>query len=64
MNLTTNSAQWTTCGAGLMMTAEPAASAAIMPPVGMAMGKFHGGTTTVTWFGVNSERDLSIWRAQ
>ena len=39
----------------MTMTAEPAAKDAAMPPVGMAMGKFHGGVTTVTVCGVNSE---------
>ena len=34
--------------AGLKMTAEPAAKAASAPPAGMAIGKFHGGVTTVT----------------
>ncbi len=36
------------CGAGLMMTAEPAASAASTEPAGIATGKFHGGVTTVS----------------
>ena len=34
-----------------MMTVLPAASAAATPPQGMAIGKFHGGTTTTTPFG-------------
>ena len=37
-----------------MITADPAASAATMPPTGMATGKFHGGDTTVTRLGVNA----------
>ncbi len=41
------------CVAGLMMTAEPAASAARVDPAGIATGKFHGGVTTVTFAGTN-----------
>ena len=36
------------CGAGLMMTPLPAASADSTEPAGMATGKFHGGATTVS----------------
>ncbi len=36
----------TDSGAGLRITALPAASAASTPPAGMAKGKFHGGATT------------------
>ena len=36
------------------MTVLPAASAAHIPPHGIAYGKFHGGTTTVTPLGVES----------
>ena len=36
----------TASGAGLRMTALPAASAAATPPAGMAYGKFHGAATT------------------
>ena len=39
------------CGAGLRITALPAASAASTPPAGMAYGKFHGDATTVTRYG-------------
>ena len=35
------------CVAGLITTAEPAASAASVEPAGIATGKFHGGVTTV-----------------
>ena len=35
-------------GEGLKTTALPAASAAQTPPVGIATGKFHGGTTATT----------------
>lgn len=38
---------------GLWMTADPAASAATVPPVGIAMGKFHGGVTTTISSGWN-----------
>ena len=40
------------CEAGLMMTGEPAASAASVDPAGIATGKFHGGVTTVSFDGV------------
>ncbi len=36
------------CGAGLMMTPLPAASAASTDPAGIATGKFQGGVTTVS----------------
>ena len=42
------------CGAGLKTTPEPAASAASTPPAGMAIGKFHGGVTTVSREGTNT----------
>ena len=35
-------------GDGLWITAEPVASGATVVPVGIAIGKFHGGVTTVT----------------
>ncbi len=38
----------TVSDAGLRMTVLPAASAAAIPPQGMAIGKFHGETTTTT----------------
>ena len=38
----------TASGAGLRMTALPAASAASTPPAGMDSGKFQGGVTTTT----------------
>jgi len=40
-------------GAGLRITAEPAASAASAEPSGIATGKFHGGVTTVSRTGSN-----------
>ena len=40
--------QFTTCGAGLMITAEPAARAASTPPAAIATGKFQGGVTTTS----------------
>ena len=59
-------AQRRTWGAGLMITALPAASAAKTLPAGIAMGKFHGGATTVSRTGSKrasatsaSERALS-----
>ncbi|CAI8356734.1 MAG: Uncharacterised protein [Cellulomonadaceae bacterium TMED98] len=46
-------AQRRTCGAGLIMTADPAARAEVTDPVGIATGKFHGGATIVSLPGVN-----------
>ena len=43
------------CGVGfdgLWITPAPAASAAKVPPAGMASGKFHGGVTSTTRSGV------------
>ena len=58
------SAMRSTCGAGLMIAQEPAASAAKTPPSGMAIGKFHGGVITTDLYGVNTEpRTWSSWRA-
>ncbi len=42
------------CGAALMMTPLPTASAASTDPAGIATGKFHGGVTTVRLSGTNS----------
>ena len=50
----TISAQRGVSGAGLNTTALPAASAASVPPAGMATGKFHGGITATTPSGVKS----------
>ena len=44
----------TASGAGLRMTALPAASAASTPPAGMESGKFQGGVTTTTPSGVHA----------
>ena len=38
----------TVSGADLKITVLPAAKAAQIPPVGIAYGKFQGGTTTTT----------------
>ncbi len=38
--------------AGLMMTDAPEASAARVPPAGIAIGKFHGGITATSFFDV------------
>jgi hypothetical protein len=46
----------TVSDAGLMIMVFPAANAAATPPLGIAMGKFHGATTTTTPFG----RALSV----
>ena len=61
--LIATSAHRTTCGAGLIITAAPAASAANTPPMGMATGKFHGGVTNTTLNGVNFDRATSNCRA-
>ena len=39
------------CGAGLMITPLPAASADSTDPAEIATGKFHGGVTTVSFDG-------------
>ena len=44
----TSQATSTASEAGLRITVLPAASAAAIPPQGMAIGKFQGGTTTTT----------------
>ena len=44
----------TVSGAGLRMTALPAASAPSTPPAGIAYGKFHGEATTTTPCGSNA----------
>ena len=44
----------TVSGADLKITELPAASAAQIPPVGIAYGKFQGGTTTTTPTGDDS----------
>ena len=44
----------TVSGADLKITELPAANAAQTPPQGIAYGKFHGGTTTVTPVGDES----------
>ncbi len=49
----TATAQFLTSGAGFKITELPAARAARTPPIGMATGKFHGGTTSVNLSGVN-----------
>ena len=61
---TSTAAHRVTCGAGLTTTAEPAASAAVMPPTGMATGKFHGGTTRVSVRGWNSACGPASRRAE
>ena len=53
----------TVSGADLKITVFPAASAAQIPPAGIAYGKFQGGTTTVTPVGDESFA-ISIDRAQ
>ena len=50
----TTAAQRRACGAGLNTTPDPAASAASTPPAGIAIGKFHGGVTTVRRAGSNT----------
>ena len=60
---TPTSAHARTCGAGLITTDAPAASAATQPPSGMAIGKFQGGVTTTTRSGVNGAPSSSSARS-
>ena len=45
--------QFLTSGAGFRITVLPAARAASTPPIGIATGKFQGGTTSVNLSGEN-----------
>ena len=42
------------------MTVFPAASAAQSPPIGIAYGKFHGGTTKIVPSGVDSPKFSAV----
>ena len=58
--LTISQAVATVSGAGLRITVFPAANAAHTPPIGIAYGKFQGGTTKIVPSGVDSPKFWAV----